>query len=87
MKPLKAFQSSQRIQKSIEPRPSRQNSRTLRGQSTQQLMTKDPTLAQVSLPSPIYGLEEAGFDNSEITSGGVMIHSCPTLNVNNETSD
>ena len=57
--------SSYYTQKTIEPGPSRQNSRTLRGQPTQQLMSKDPTLAQVSLPSPIYGLDEAGFRNSK----------------------
>ena len=56
---------SYQTQKSIEPRPPTRNSRTLRGQSTQKLISKDPTLAQVSLPSPIYGLEEDGFENSE----------------------
>ena len=70
VKPMVDFRRSQQnhsyhTQKSIESRPPRQNTRTLRGQSTQQLMSKDPTLAQVSLPSPIYGLEEAGFENSD----------------------
>merc|ERR1712168_1456525 len=51
--------NSYNTQKSIEPRPPTRNSRTLRGQSTQKLISKDPTLAQVSLPSPIYGLEES----------------------------
>ena len=65
------FRRSQRnnsynTQKSIAPQPPRHNTRTLRGQSTQQMMSKDPTLAQVSLPSPIYGLEEAGFENSDV---------------------
>ena len=69
-KSMADFRRSQRnnsynTQKSIAPQPPRQNTRTLRGQSTQKLMSKDPTLAQVSLPSPIYGLEEAGFENSE----------------------
>ena len=50
------------FQKAIEP-PTQSFSRSLRSQPTQKptQKLKDPTLAQVSLPSPIYGLDEASF--------------------------